>query len=250
MWLAVGFFFTALIYATVGFGGGSTYTAFLSLADVDPKILPVVSLLCNVVVVSGGSFRYAKARLTDWTRILPLVAVSAPLAWLGGLTPLSVTLFKTILGVSLLAVAAIMAFQRESQAPPLLSRRPNHFWEIGAAAGLGYLAGLVGIGGGIFLAPLLHFSRWGSAKAIAAAASMFILVNSLFGLGGQISKLGGAAPVHAVTQWWPLMVAVLVGGQIGSYAGVKLLSLVTVRRLTALLVLYAGVQLLWKLYGK
>ncbi len=247
--LAVAFFVTAALYASVGFGGGSTYTALLTLGGVDFKILPTISLICNVIVVSGGAFRYIRAKQVDWPRVLPLVLVSAPLAWLGGLTPIRQETFTLILALALLAAGLLLLFQREyGEASKPIRSKASPFDYL-AGAGTGYLAGLVGIGGGIFLAPILHLTRWGQSRAIAATACLFILINSLAGLGGQFMKLGTSGAVAALTPYWPLAIAVLIGGQLGSFASLKLLSQKMVRRVTALLILYVAGQLLWRLAG-
>ena len=247
--LAAAFFVTAALYASVGFGGESTYTALLTLGGVDFKILPTISLICNVIVVSGGAFRYIRAKQVDWPRVLPLVLISAPLAWLGGLTPIRQETFTLILALALLAAGLLLLFQREyGEASKPIRRKASPFDYL-AGAGTGYLAGLVGIGGGIFLAPILHLTRWGQPRAIAATACLFILINSLAGLGGQFMKLGTSGAAAALTAYWPLALAVLIGGQIGSFASLKLLSQKMVRRVTALLILYVAGQLLWRLAG-
>ncbi|MFM9851726.1 MAG: sulfite exporter TauE/SafE family protein [Sphingomonadaceae bacterium] len=248
-WLALAFLLTAGLYASVGFGGGSTYTALLALAGVDPKILPTISLLCNIIVVTGGSLRYAVAGEVAWKRVLPLVAVSAPLALLGGLTPIKQQSFMLILALSLVLAGLLLLVQgnRHVQRAPVRTR--GNSFDLLAGAATGYLAGLVGIGGGIFLAPLLHLTRWGSPRAIAATSSVFILINSLFGLAGQIAKNGTSVMATALAPYWPLAFAVLIGGLIGNYASLRLLSQALVRRATAVLILYVGGQLLWKQLG-
>lgn len=243
--LAAGFFATALLYAIVGFGGGSTYTALLALVGTDYRILPFVSLVCNVIVVTGGTVRYARAGLLDWRKVLPLVLASAPMALLGGLTPIKQPLFTAVLGLSLLVAGALLLLQREPKIE-VKSKAPNRFADAAIGGGIGYLSGLVGIGGGIFLAPVLHLMRWGEARQIAATASFFILVNSLSGLVGQSIKLGNNDSFGDLLPFWPLAVAVLIGGQIGSWAGVKLLPQVLVRRATGVLIVYVAGQLLWK----
>jgi uncharacterized protein len=248
VWLAALFFVTAMLYASVGFGGGSTYTALLTLAETDFRLLPAISLICNIIVVTGGSWRFIRAGEVDWRRVLPLVLVSAPLAWIGGLTPIGEPTFRLVLALSLLAAGLLLLFQREVQGEGGAHRNHSTGFDIAAGAGTGYLAGLVGIGGGIFLAPILHLTQWGSARRIAATASIFILVNSIAGLAGQIMKLSASGGgVSAITPYWPLMAAVLVGGQIGSLAAVRFLPQALVRRATGLLILYVAGQLLWRL---
>ena len=216
VWLIPGFFGTALLYASVGFGGGSTYSALLALAGIDFKILPIISLACNIVVVTGGVIRFARAGEMPWRGALTIALVAAPLAFLGGLTPIKQATFLTILGASLVfaALALLIPVKQSGDAPAPL--RPT--WPMAlAAAPLGYLAGLVGIGGGIFLAPLLHLARWNSARRIAATASLFILINSFTGLAGQLAKSGVARFGEALGGALPLLLAVAIGGQIGSY---------------------------------
>lgn len=243
-WLAPGFFATALLYATVGFGGGSTYSALLALAGTDYRILPIVSLACNVVVVTGGTLRFAMAKQVPWRRALVLALVAAPLAFLGGLTPVKEKTFLLLLGASLVAAGlALLLPRREGAdgAPSSLAK-----WIPLAAAPLGYLAGLVGIGGGIFLAPLLHFTRWAPARAIAATTSLFILINSLTGIAGQLAKSGPARMGEALGYGWPLLLAVVIGGQIGSLLALRWLPERVIRWLTAALTIWAGTQLLLK----
>jgi len=242
--LAPAFLFTALLYASVGFGGGSTYTALLALAEVDYRLLPMISLDCNIIVVTGGTIRFARAGLVPWRRVLPLVVVSVPMAFLGGLTPIKEKEFMLVLGASLLVAGALLLIQRARAAQAEThAARPLADGALGGA--VGYLTGVVGKGGGIFLAPIQHLMRWGNAREISATASLFILVNSIAGLAGQVTKLGGQG-VSSLWQWWPLALAVLVGGQIGSHAGIKLFSEKMVRRASGILILYVAGQLLWK----
>jgi len=240
--LALAFLVTALLYASVGFGGGSTYSALLALSGLDYRLLPLVSLACNIVVVTGSSIRFARAGLTPWRKAGVIVALGAPLSFLGGLTPIKETTFLTLLGASLVLTSLTMLIpvrENETGAPTCIAR-----WMPLAAAPLGYFAGLVGIGGGIFLAPLLHLARWHEARGIAATASLFILVNSLFGLAGQMVKNGPGLFGQALSAALPLLLAVVIGGQIGSLLAARLLPPQWIRWLTAALVLVVGVRLL------
>jgi uncharacterized membrane protein YfcA len=240
--LAAAFALTALLYASVGFGGGSTYSALLALAGTDYRLLPVVSLLCNIVVVAGSSVRFARAGATPWREAALLTAIAAPAAFLGGLTPIKQATFLAILGASLVLTGVTLLVPRaaaQEGAPTPAAR-----WAPLLAAPIGYLAGLVGIGGGIFLAPLLHLARWNSARAIAATAALFILVNSLFGLGGQLLKSGPQMIGAAFAFGLPLLLAVAVGGQIGSLLAVRFLPQRAIRWLTAALTIWVGARLL------
>lgn len=245
VWLTGLFALVALIYASVGFGGGSTYTALLGLWGVDYKLIPVIALLCNIIVVTGGSIRFVRAGLVKWPQVVPLLVVSAPLAFLGGLVPLKQWLFLMILGIALLLSAIALVTQPDKMAPRKLSRPVL----LSISAGVGLLAGLSGIGGGIFMAPVLHLVRWDNARRIAAFASLYILINSVTGLTGQIIKAGHQSLAGPASQYWPLLVAVLVGGQIGSMLGMRFLTPRLLRTLTALLVGYAAIRLLWQGWG-
>ena len=239
--LILAFFVTALLYASVGFGGGSTYTALLALSGLDYRILPLLALSCNIVVVAGSTVRFARAGVTPWRSAGLLTALAAPAALVGGLTPISETLFLTILGLSLLfAGGALLLKQNVSSAAPAKAARFMPF----LAIPLGYLAGLVGIGGGIFLAPILHLVRWNSAKAVAATASLFILVNSMFGLVGQTIKGGTGRIAAAIDLGLPLLVAVAMGGQIGSLLALKYVPQGWIRLGTAALTIWVGARLL------
>ena len=239
--LAALFGLTALLYAAVGFGGGSTYTALLLLGGVAVGLVPAISLACNVVVVTGGTIRFARAGVMPWAKAFPLIVVAAPLAFLGGLTPVKQGVLVILLGVSLLASAIALLFQPQTAKPVELSSKLL----LPIAAAIGYLAGVVGIGGGIFLAPILHLIRWAEARSVAATASLFILVNSLFGLTGQLIKGKGAEMIDAVAGHWPLLVAVLIGGAVGTQLAVKTGPATLIRRLTALLVGFVALRLLF-----
>ena len=249
MWgLAAGFALTALLYASVGFGGGSTYNALLVLAETDYRLLPAIALICNLIVVTGGTFRFARAGQVPWKPLWPILLLSAPCAWAGGRLPVDKPLFVALLGSALLVAGLLMLLQREPKEGQGGRSRLN-WLGVPIGMGVGFFSGIVGIGGGIFLAPVLHLLRWASARQIAASASVFILVNSLAGLAGQLMKQDAAATPAAVAAYWPLFVAVLIGGQIGSFAGVRLLPQKVIRMGTAALILYVAAQLLWQRFG-
>jgi uncharacterized protein len=245
IWLTGLFALVAFIYASVGFGGGSTYTALLGLWGVDYRLIPAISLLCNIIVVTGGSIRFIRAGLVKWPQVVPLLIVSAPLAFIGGMMPLKQWLFLMILGGALLLSATALIVQPDKMAPRKFSR-PLLLLMSGA---VGFLAGLSGIGGGIFMAPVLHLIRWDNARRIAAFASIYILINSITGLTGQIIKAGPQSLAGPAAEFWPLLIAVFVGGQLGSMFGMTFLTPRLLRTLTALLVGYAAIRLLWQGWG-
>lgn len=244
--LALAFALTAALYASVGFAGGSTYNALLALAGVDHRVFPLVALACNLIVATGGTIRFARAGLVPWRRLLPILILSVPAAWAGGMLPVSKQLFLWLLGSSLLLAGLLLLVQPEQE------REGGRFhWAgVAASAPIGLLSGVVGIGGGIFLAPLLHLTGWDRAKRVAAAASVFILANSVAGIGGQLTKIAGRPDLAQIAlNYWPLAIAVLLGGQAGSRLGVELLSPRWLRRLTGLLILYVAVRLLFQAAG-
>lgn len=241
--LAIAFFATALIYSSVGFGGGSTYTALLVVAGVPFALIPVISLTCNVAVVSGNSVRFARAGLVRWRALAPLVVLSIPAAYVGGRLPVGEVVFVGLLALTLLVSGLRLLWTSAStEAEP----QPVALGVLLAlGAGIGLLSGVVGIGGGIFLAPALHALRWGRAREIAAACSVFILVNSVSGIAGQLQKLD-AGRVAEAAAYWPLLLSVLAGGFLGNRLGVRVFSPATLKRVTAVLILLVAVRLAWR----
>jgi hypothetical protein len=244
VWVLAGLFFgAALVYASVGFGGGSAYLALLTLAALPVADVPVVALVCNVLVVAGGSWQFVRAGHARARLVVPFLVTSVPAAAIAGAALVPVGTLRTVTGIALAAAAVAMTIEVGTRRSVEVEAIPRaRLWTLGAALGaaLGGLAGLIGIGGGIFLAPVLYGLGWGTPKQIAAAASVFILVNSLAGLAGK----AGAVGALGVAAYAPLFVAVLVGGQIGSRLGARRWSPATVKRVTAAVVLVAAVNLL------
>ena len=246
--LALLFAITALLYASIGFGGGSTYNALLVLNGVDYRLLPSIALTCNIAVVAGGAWRFGQAGFIDLKKLAPWIIASVPAAFLGGRIPVSEALFIGLLGFALAFSGVRLLIERTTIASPALRDIPTYMAGLLGAA-LGFLSGVVGIGGGIFLAPILHMQRWGGAKQIAGACSIFILVNSLAGLIGQTLKLDAMSRIGDLIDFWPLLLAVIVGGQAGSKIGTSILPEAWMKRMTGLLVLYVALRLLlrWRL---
>lgn len=239
------FFLTALLYASVGFAGGSTYLALLVLFQVPYPAIPQTALLCNLAVAGGGLYHYHQGGHLPLRAVFPFVLASIPFAWFGGRVPVSKDVFLLLLGFSLLFAGLRLLFVRKPSADAR-SRRGGNIWIPGLCAGapLGFLSGLVGIGGGIFLAPLLYFLKWGSPRQIAAASSFFIFVNSAAGFFGQWAKNPAEARLSLL---WPLLAAVILGGQIGSRVSVGRLSPIGLQRGTAVVVLSVAARIFWGL---
>lgn len=240
--LALVFFCIALLYSTVGFGGGSSYLAVLAVSNVSYLMMPKVALICNLLVVSGGCWHYYRQGYFNQKLILPFVLSSIPMAFVGGMYPIKEKTFLILLAGSLLFAGLRLLFVAKPVHDP---RSPSALVAAIVGALLGLLSGLVGLGGGIFLSPLMLNLKWGRPKEVAAAASAFIFLNSCAGLAGQMTK---GFPSDLL-DFWPLFLAVIVGGQIGSRVGTNpLVSQHLVQRGTAVLILVVSSRLLYKLF--
>ena len=241
------FFAIAFLYSSVGFGGGSSYLAILSLYSFEYRLLRTIALVCNLIVVSGGTYLFAKQGHINWKKTLPLVLVSVPLAFIGARIPFKENVFFILLGSTLIIAGIIMLLEdylrKKSIQDASEGKKAMPIVNGAIGGGIGLLAGSVGIGGGIFLSPLLHIMHWDKAKTIAGTASFFILINSASGLAGQLSQGNLTFDFKMILY---LGLSVLVGGQLGSRLSVFKLSQKKVIILTALLVLFAGGRLLLK----
>ncbi len=238
-WLIALFFLVALVYSMAGFGGGSSYLALLVLFAVPMAVVAPVALVCNLAVVSVGSWRFIRDGHLSWRLLLPFLATSVPFAYLGGRIQMDKNVFLLLLSGSLFCAGINMLFVRRPQESEGVDPRRAWKWGLPAGAMLGGISGLVGIGGGIFLSPLLHTLRWGNSKQIAASASMFIFLNSLAGLVGQLSKPVDPALFQS---YLGLPAAALIGGLAGSFWSSRRFSCAMVQRVAAILVLYASVR--------
>ncbi len=243
--ILVMFFFVALLYSSVGFGGGSSYLAILALFGLEFKFLRAAALLCNITVVSNGCLQFYKKGFLKLKKVLPLVIISIPLAYLGGKIPLTEKVFFIILAFTLISAAVLIWFQPKLKSIEVLkSDEKTPLWLNLSIGGLiGFISGMVGIGGGIFLSPILYLLNWDKSKVISATASFFILVNSISGLLGQFQG-------NTFTMDWgfalSLVLVVSIGGFIGTYLGTVKLDESKVRKATAVLIAYVGLNLLQK----
>jgi uncharacterized membrane protein YfcA len=239
--ICLGFFVVATLYSSVGFGGGSSYLALLTLFLVSFFAIRSIALVCNLVVVSGSTYLYFKhghARLKDF---LPFVITSIPMAFLGASFRLKEEVFFILLGSSLIISSVFLIWQTSGikLSDPNKAYPKYLSYVIGAA--IGFLSGLVGIGGGIFLAPILNHINWDKSVKIAALASFFILVNSISGLSGLF--LAGTLELPWI-ETLILGITVLLGGQLGIRLSLKKLSAKGIKRITAILVFVVGVRVL------
>ena len=246
IYLISAFLITAFLYASVGFGGGSTYNALLILYNVDYSLIPKIALTCNLIVVIGGTIRYQLNNLIPWKKVLPLIIFSAPFAWIGGRLPIDEELFLAILGISLLISGILLLIRKEeieNFSKSVNSKIGIFLYSIMSVL-IGLISGLVGIGGGIFLSPILHLTKTIPSMNIAAISSVFIFVNSIAGLSGQFMKDNNTNLINEFVGYYWLFFAVLIGGSIGTYLGIKTFHPKIVRRLTAILVIYVSLRIL------
>ncbi|MGK0364310.1 MAG: putative membrane protein YfcA [Saprospiraceae bacterium] len=232
------FFIIALFYSAAGFGGGSSYLAVLALFSFEFTTIRLLALMCNITVVSGSIYIFYQNGYLKLKKIFPLIILSIPFAYMGGRMKISQDFFFILLGFTLLTAAILMLLSKPTQ-----TRKLPVYANAFIGSGIGFLSGIVGIGGGVFLSPLLYLSRWGAAKNIAACTALFILVNSIAGLTGQVMTNG--FPVDFSYAAW-LIGAVFLGGQIGARLTAFRLDPIVVKRITAILILLVAVRVLWR----
>tara|TARA_B100000795_G_C22796217_1_gene439454 strand:- start:2095 stop:2862 length:768 start_codon:yes stop_codon:yes gene_type:complete len=237
------FFVVAILYAAVGFGGGSSYLAILALTGIAFTQIRATALLCNIVVVSGNVFLFYHQKKLNWKKILPLILFSIPLAYLGGYLKISQQFFFILLGFTLLFAAITMWVSKQivSSDEENSNSKPIRNSTFGGITG--FISGMVGIGGGIFLAPLLHLTNWDTPKKIAATASFFILVNSIAGLLGQYSNPDFIIDWNLTSI---LLITVFIGGQIGSRISNNYFTPIQLKKATAILIALVSLRILWK----
>ena len=245
--LSILFFVTALIYSSVGFGGGSTYLALLLLWGVPYQIFPIIALACNIIVVSGNSFNYIKAGNLNLKLLFPYLIGSIPFAFIGGSMQIEKELFEIILFFVLATAGVLLLFNFKSYKDNSTSYKALPLYiSIIIGTLLGFISGIVGIGGGIFLSPILYLFRAANPKHITVAISLFILINSIFGIIGQLSKNQN---LFDIKEYLFLLLVVFVGGQIGNILNLKLFSTKILALITSLLVIFVAIRLGLNIYN-
>lgn len=212
--LSILFFIIALVYSSVGLGGGSSYTALMVLFGVSSIAVPMVSLILNIVVTTVGSYNYLRNKHGNFRLIFPFIFASMPAAYLGGAIKLPKDYFYMILLASLFFVALRIYFWKDTTFKLQLSDYAKLVISLTAGGILGLIAGIVGIGGGIYLVPLIIILNLGTQKEAAACGTVFIWLNSVSGL---ISRLQYNS--INIMEYLPLILAVLAGGFVGSFMG-------------------------------
>lgn len=235
--LTAGVFVIALLYSSVGHAGASGYIAVMSLLSLAPAEIKPIALALNILVASIGSWQFWRAGHFSWGLFWPFALLSVPFAFLGGYLNLPTHAFKVAVGIVLLLSAAQFLFRPPAEGEPHPPAKPL---AMGVGAGLGLLSGLTGTGGGIFLTPLLIFLKWARTKTASATSALFILMNSISGLLGNVTATQ-AFPKFGVS----LLVAAGVGGLVGSRLGSRRLEPVVIKRLLAVVLIIAGLKLIF-----
>ena len=244
--LSILFFVTAVLYSSVGFGGGSTYLALLLIWGVPYFIFPLVALSCNIIVVSGNCFNYIRAGNLNLKLLIPYLIGSIPLAFIGGSLPIEKRFFEILLFLVLATAGILLLLNFRSYDDKEESyRNVPIIISILIGGVLGFISGVVGIGGGIFLSPILFLIKAGKPKHIVTTASLFILINSFSGIMGQITK---NAVLNEISNYWYLLLIVLVGGQLGNFLNLKIFPTRILALVTAGLILFVAIRMGTKLF--
>jgi uncharacterized protein len=228
----------ALLYSSGGHAGASAYLAIMAFFSVAPASMRPTALVMNIAVATIGTTRFVRARAVPWALLRPLCLGSIPAAFAGGRIKLAPGTYLLVLGAVLLAAAFFLWLRPKS---PAMRRPPSPAWLFSIGVVLGFVAGLTGIGGGIFLSPLLILSGWEEPRRTSGAAAVFILVNSVLGLLGQLSSLANVPPQAAL-----LTIAAVCGGAVGSWLGVHRLQPLVLRRVHAVVLVISGAKLLFE----
>ncbi len=244
--LSILFFITSILYSSVGFGGGSTYLALLLIWDIPYYIFPVIALFCNIIVVTGNSINYVRAGNHNIKSLLPFIIGSIPFAFFGGTLTIDKRIFEILLFLVLTAAGFLLLVNNKAYDDKrIIIKKISYFSSIFIGSILGLISGIVGIGGGIFLSPILFLLKADKPKNIVTSASIFILINSISGIFGQLTK---ERVINEFLSYWPLFIAVFIGGLLGNYLNLKIFSSRILALLTSLLVIFVAMRMGFKIF--
>ena len=239
--LSILFFITAILYSSVGFGGGSTYLALLLIWNIPYYIFPVIALFCNILVVTGNSINYIRAGNHNIKLLIPFLIGSIPFSFLGGTLIINKEIFEILLFIVLsIAGLLLMVNNKSYEKKEIKVKKLNFIISFLIGSILGIVSGIVGIGGGIFLSPILFLLKADRPKNIATSASLFILINSISGIFGQLSKEN---ILNEVLLYWPLFFAVIIGGFLGNFLNLKIFSSRVLVLTTSVLVIFVAARM-------
>ena len=239
--LTILFFITAILYSSIGFGGGSTYLALMLIWDIPYYIFPILALVCNVIVVSGNSINFIRSKNINIKLLWPYLIGSIPFAFIGGSISLNKELFEIVLFFVLFLAGIFLLLESKSYETKITKYNSiNKYLSFFFGSVIGFISGIVGIGGGIFLSPFLFLMKAGYPKHITSTASLFILINSIFGIMGHLTK---KQVLSELLDFWPFFLVVFLGGQIGSFMNIKMFSNKTLALLTSFLVIFVAVRM-------
>ena len=242
--LTIFFFITAIFYSSIGFGGGSTYLALMLIWDVPFHIFPIIALICNIIVVSGNSINFLRTKNINLSLLTPYLIGSVPFAFFGASISIDKNLFEILLFSILLTAGVFLLLESKSfNKDQIIIKKIPTALSILVGSIIGFISGLVGIGGGIFLSPILFLLKAGYPKHITSTASLFILINSIFCVAVQFTK---DIVLYEFLNYWPLFIVVLIGGQIGSFLNIKFLSNKVLSVMTSLLVIFVAIRMGFK----
>ena len=244
--LSIFFFITAILYSSVGFGGGSTYLALLLIWDTPYYIFPVIALFCNIIVVTGNSVNYIRAGNLNLKLLLPFLIGSIPFAYIGGTLIINKEIFEILLFLVLSVAGSLLLMNNKAyENKDITVKKLNIFISVIIGSLLGLISGIVGIGGGIFLSPILFLLKADKPKNIITTASLFILVNSISGIFGQFTKDN---IINEFVIYWPLFLSVFIGGLIGNYLNLKIFSNRVLALITSFLVIFVAARMAFKIF--
>jgi uncharacterized membrane protein YfcA len=236
-------FLVAALYSSVGHGGASGYLAVLSFFAFTPSTMASTALILNVLVAGIALIAYAKAGHLSLRLAWPFLALSIPAAFIGGFIQISDKTYFLLLAAALVVAAFRLAMQGAAPEKDEALRTVSVPVSLGAGAGIGFLSGIVGVGGGIFLSPIMIILKWADTKRTSAVAALFIVVNSIAGLAGRFAK-GSLVE----TEFLPLIVVAFLGGILGSHYGANRFSGMVLRRLLSIVLLIASAKLILALF--
>ena len=244
--LTILFFITAILYSSVGFGGGSTYLDLLLIWELPYYIFPIIALICNIIVVSGNSFNYIRAGNYNFKLLTPFLLGSIPFAFIGGTLVINKELFEILLFLVLTLASLLLFLNNKSyEKKDITIQKIGYLTSLIIGSTLGLVSGIIGIGGGIFLSPILFLLKAELPKKIVTTTSLFILTNSFSGILGQLTK---EIVFEEIILYWPLFLCVLIGGNIGNYLNLKIFSNRLLAIITSLLVMFVALRMGLKIF--